>query len=273
VQAFLDSPSHLAYHHGQAVKPGTRNQRLMCLNSFYKFASSYEIDGMLLFSGRSPSFGIKYLKIGSSPKGLTAHEIEQFFAAIPNDTIKGLRDRALFLVFFWAGRRRSEISRLCWRDIEHGVIVEPDGLRRPGVLYHYIAKGRSIENQIAELPTPAWLALYRYLEAAGRLEHMQPDDALFVSTRTDQPNQALTGDYLNALMKHYCKLAGLNPAYNLHALRHTAARLRYEAGSSIQDIQQYLGHSSLATTDVYLKRLSGMADTGARLLHDRFKDL
>jgi integrase len=273
VQSFLDAPSHLKYQHGQPVRPGTRNQRLMCLNSFFKFASTFEIDGMLLFSGRSPTFGLKYIRVGSSPKGLTANELEQFFAAIPKDSIKGLRDRAIFLAFFWTGRRRSEVARLCWRDVEHAIIIGPDGSRHHGIIYHYTAKGRSRETQRAELPTPAWLAIERYLEASGRLEHIQPDDPLFVSTRPDQPNQALTGDYFNALMKYYCKLAGLSPKYSLHSLRHSAAQLRYAAGSSIQDIQHYLGHSSLATTDIYLKRLSGIADVGAKLLEQRFGDL
>ena len=273
VQNFLDAPSHLKYQQGRAVKPGTRNQRLMCLNSFYKFAATFEIDGMLLFEGRSPAFGTSYLKIGSSPKGLSASELSQFFSDIPDDTVKGLRDRSIFLVYFWTGRRRSEIARLTWADLEHVTIVEPDGSRRPGVVYQFIAKGKSRDIQRAELPAPAWNALERYLIASRRLETIQPTDPLFVSTRPDQPNQGLTGDYCNSEFKRYCKLAGLSPAYSLHSLRHTAARLRYEAGSSIQDIQQYLGHSSLATTDVYLKRLSGVADTGAKLLQERFGNL
>src|SRR6266852_793050 len=107
VQNFLDAPSHLSYQHGQAVKPGTRNQRLMCLSSFYRFSATFEVDGMLLFEGRSPTFGWKYLKVGSSPKGLSASELSQFFSVIPTHSLKGLRDRAIFLMFFWTGRRRS----------------------------------------------------------------------------------------------------------------------------------------------------------------------
>jgi site-specific recombinase XerD len=273
VQAFLDAPSHLKYQHGQSVKPGTRNQRLMCLNSFYKFAATFEVDGMLLFEGRSPTFGLRYLRIGSSPKGLSASELSQFFSIIPTNSTKGLRDRALFLMFFWTGRRRSEIARLRWADIEHVTIVEPDGSRRPGVVYQFIAKGKSRDVQRAELPTPAWLALERYLQAANRLDTIQPSDALFTSTRPDQPDRALTGDYFNSEFKRYCRLAGLSPDYSLHSLRHSAARERYSAGSSIQDIQNFLGHSSIGTTDIYLKRLSGISDPGAKLLESRFKDL
>jgi site-specific recombinase XerD len=272
-RAFLDSPSHLQYHHHQPVKAGTRNQRLMCLSSFYRFSSTYIMNGEPLLKTIPPTFGLKYLKVGSSPHALSGEEVKQFFAVIPQDSIRGLRDRAIFLFFFWTGRRRSEIARLCWQDIEQVIIVDPDNSRRPGTVYRFIAKGRSREVQRAELPTPAWNALERYLEASGRLEYMQASDSLFTSTRPSQHHQGLTGDYFNTEMKQYCKLAGLSREYSLHSLRHAAARERYAAGSSIQDIQQFLGHSSIATTDIYLKRLSGVADTGAKLLQARFGDL
>ena len=271
VQAFVNAKSTSRRNLGRDVSPSTKNNRLMCLSSFYRFSATFEVDGTLVFEGRAPTYGIKYMRVGSSPKALSADELSQFFAIIPTNSLKGVRDRAIFLLFFWTGRRRAEIARLRWRDIERAIIVEPDGSRRPGILYHYIAKGHSRETQRAELPAPAWAALERYLNQSGRL--MSPDDPLFASTRSDQVNQALTGDYMNAEMKRYCKLAGLSPTYSLHSLRHTAARLRYEAGSSIQDVQMFLGHSSIGTTDIYLKRLTGISDPGAKLLEQRFKDL
>ena len=273
VQNFVTAKSTSRRNLGREVSPSTRNNRLMALNSFYKFATNYERDGTLLFDGRPPTFGLKYVKTGSSPKGLSSDELKRFFATIPGDSIKGLRDRAIFLVFFWTGRRRSEIARLHWRDIEHAVLIESDGSRRAGVLYSYIAKGHSRDIQRAELPQPAWAAIERYLDQSARIRNMLPNDPLFTSTRTDQPNQALTGDYMNAEFKRYARLAGLDPRYSLHSLRHTAARLRYEAGSSIQDVQLFLGHSSIGTTDIYLKRLTGISDPGAKLLEQRFKDL
>ena len=273
VQAFLNEPSRLRYKQGQQVKPATKNQRLMVLNSFYKYAATYEIHGQQLLEKPAPSLGLKYLKTGPAYKALTADELERFFSAIDNSTITGLRDRALFLTFFWTGRRRSEIARLTWSDIEQAVIVESDGTRRAGVIYRYIAKGKSREVQTSELPAPAWNATLAYLQRAGRLPEMQPEYPVFSSLRPDQPHHALTGGRCNHIFKFYCKRAGLSPSYSLHSLRHCAARLRYEAGSSIQDVQIFLGHSSLATTDVYLKRLTGISDPGAKLLIDRFGTL
>jgi site-specific recombinase XerD len=46
----------------------------------------------------------------------------------------------------------------------------------------------------------------------------------------------------------------------VHVLRHTAAKLRRDAGASIESVSQFLDHSSLAVTSVYLRRLEGEAD-------------
>jgi integrase len=53
--------------------------------------------------------------------------------------------------------------------------------------------------------------------------------------------------------------AGLPPS-GVHILRHTAAKLRREAGESIEAVSQFLDHSSLAVTTVYLRGLEGQGD-------------
>lgn len=46
----------------------------------------------------------------------------------------------------------------------------------------------------------------------------------------------------------------------LHVLRHTAAKLRREAGESVEGVSSFLDHSSLAVTTVYLRRIEGVED-------------
>ena len=55
--------------------------------------------------------------------------------------------------------------------------------------------------------------------------------------------------------------AGLPPT-GVHILRHSAARLRSDAGESIEAVSQILDHSSLAVTTMYLRRLEGQTDEG-----------
>jgi integrase len=51
----------------------------------------------------------------------------------------------------------------------------------------------------------------------------------------------------------------MTPA-GVHIFRHTAAKLRRDAGQSVEEVSQFLDHSSLAVTSVYLRRLEGDRD-------------
>ncbi|MDQ3688839.1 MAG: tyrosine-type recombinase/integrase [Chloroflexota bacterium] len=55
---------------------------------------------------------------------------------------------------------------------------------------------------------------------------------------------------------------GAHPPRLPHVLRHSAAKLRRDAGASIEDVQSLLGHPSLAMTATYLRRLEGEEDAG-----------
>ena len=46
----------------------------------------------------------------------------------------------------------------------------------------------------------------------------------------------------------------------VHVFRHTAAKLRRDAGEMVEEVSRFLDHSSLAVTNVYLRRLEGQAD-------------
>jgi site-specific recombinase XerD len=66
-------------------------------------------------------------------------------------------------------------------------------------------------------------------------------------------------------LQRYFRLAGLEPA-GVHVLRHSAAKLRRDAGESVEEVSRFLDHSSLAVTTVYLRRLEGQADAGSARL-------
>ena len=61
--------------------------------------------------------------------------------------------------------------------------------------------------------------------------------------------------------RRYLEKAGPPPA-GLHVLRHSAAKLRRDAGESIEEVPGFLDHSSLAVTTTYLRRLEGQEDPG-----------
>jgi len=59
------------------------------------------------------------------------------------------------------------------------------------------------------------------------------------------------------------KKAGLPPA-GVHVFRHSAAKLRRDAGESVEEVSRFLDHSSLAVTTTYLRRLEGQEDRSWR---------
>ena len=61
-------------------------------------------------------------------------------------------------------------------------------------------------------------------------------------------------------MNPHSLASGLPPG-GVHLFRHSAAKLRREAGQSVEEVSQFLDHSSLAVTSVYLRQLEGDRDT------------
>ena len=79
------------------------------------------------------------------------------------------------------------------------------------------------------------------------------------------PTSAHTGGVSSgtvyANFRRYLRAAELPPS-GLHILRHSAAKLRRDAGESIEDVSRVLDHSSLAVTSTYLRQLEGEGDPG-----------
>jgi len=218
-------------------------------------------------------------------------EARALLQAIPRDTMQGLRDYALFLCYLATGRRNSEVRTLKWEAFEGAGDGERQfGERQAGerVWYRWSGKGKSDKRY--ECPLPVWQAIHAYLKAAGRLEGIRSDDFIFtalsdhaarlpnVSGKIAVVNEVndriadgetwrpgltpLSMHEVGRLLKRYARLGGLDPGkVKVHTLRHTAAMLRKESGASLEEICQFLCHSSLAVTQIYLHEVEGKKDT------------
>jgi site-specific recombinase XerD len=288
VEDFLHRPSISPRNRGEPPSISTMNQRLAILSSFYKFAATFTITGpdgrpQTLLQRPSPTLGLRHRKPDRKYRAFSDDELDRFFDVIPTDTVKGLRDRAIFLLYFWTARRREEIARLRWGDIEQCTIRDDNGRTRQGWRYRFYGKGARGQEDIAELPAPAKAAIDRYLIAARRMNHMRPDDPLFVAIGPEQgggkPGVSLPRDDRTPLtsraiahaLKTYARQAGVDAErLSIHSWRHTAAQNRYAAGEDVRSLQMLLRHSNIATTDIYVRRLAGTADPGASLLEERY---
>ena len=108
------------------------------------------------------------------------------------------------------------------------------------------------------MPTSALLATVTTLSDAGKdLRTMAREESLWQAGATQR---GVTSGTFYCRLRGYQEAAGL-PSSGVHVLRHTAAKLRREAGESVESVSQFLDHSSLAVTTIYLRRLEGQRDT------------
>jgi site-specific recombinase XerD len=242
----LVSPAHvLAWAHGigasgREPSSATVGARIACLSSFYRFLIRMNI------GASNPCDALERPRtVQSVARGLSAEEVRRLLAVVPG-TVAGRRDRALLLIFVLTGRRRSEVIGLTAGDIS----VE-------GETAYYTYRGKGGKRGRRELPGPAYEALCATLADAGlSLADMEPTAPLW---QAGAGTRGITSGTFYSRFRRYLRAAGL-PLSGLHILRHTAAKLRRDAGASIEAVSSFLDHSSLAVTSVYLRRLEGETD-------------
>jgi integrase len=174
--------------------------------------------------------------------------VQKLLAVIPNTSV-GLRDRAIILTLVLTGRRRAEVLGMKAGDLS----MEDNRT-------YYTYRGKGGKRGRRELPQPALDAIQAALAAFGRdMATMAPEEPLWPSS--SQNPKGLTSGTFYGNLQRYFRQAGMKPA-GVHIFRHTAAKLRRDAGESVEDVSQFLDHSSLAVTTVYLRRLEGERDQG-----------
>jgi len=236
-----------AYAHGvglsgRSPSSVTVGARIACISSFYRFLIRM---GMVV---SNPCDALERPKTQQSlARGLSAEQVRSLLAVIPDD-VSGRRDRAIVLTLVLTGRRRTEVLNLKASDISID-----DGR----AFYSYRGKGGKQGRR--ELPRPAYDALLVTLVDIGKsLVTMNPEESLW---QTGTLPSGLSSATFYARFRRYLAAAGLPPS-GIHILRHSAAKLRREAGESIESVSQFLDHSSLAVTTIYLRRLEGQEDAG-----------
>ncbi len=97
-----------------------------------------------------------------------------------------------------------------------------------------------------------------WMPSASIWATMKPEESLWPSSADS--GRGITSGTFYGNMRPYFRVSGLPPA-GVHIFRHSAAKLRREAGESVEQVSRFLDHSSLAVTTVYLRQLEGDRDT------------
>lgn len=167
------------------------------------------------------------------PRVLSAAEIEKLIAAAGND-IFGVRDRAAVELMFSSGLRVSELVSL---DIES---LDLD-MREVRVM------GKGGKERVVPMGSYAVEALQYYLSRRHELKPLPECRALLLN----RFGRRITTRAVEQNLEKLARAAGLSGAVSPHKLRHSFATELLAGGADIRSVQEMLGHSSLAATQIY----------------------
>ena len=169
-----------------------------------------------------------------APVILTVDEVQSLLAQPEGKNAKELRDKAMLELLYATGIRVSELISLKLNDINLsvGFLVCRDGQRERTIPF-----GKK-----------ATKALTAYLEQA-RLELLKGQESDWLFTNCN--GKAMTRQGFWKIIKYYGEKAGIQTDITPHSLRHSFAAHLLRSGADIQAVQAMLGHSDMATTQVY----------------------
>lgn len=181
------------------------------------------------------------------PKGESTHmkflpydKVQQLLSQPAIGTVEGLRDKAILEVLFSTGLRVSELVSLDRQQVdierrEFGVIGKG---RRPRVVFLSDQAAHWLEKYLATR-RDGWEPMF--IRYSGKKPHRMSDGGeMRLSTRGVQ-----------RILEQYCKKARLPIRISPHGLRHSFATDLLSNGAGLRDVQEMLGHKSIATTQIY----------------------
>lgn len=226
----------------------TQNYHLIALRSFLKFCAKRNIPAL-------PADKIELARTHRKQVTfLNEEEINRLFDQPKIDTIIGLRDRAILELLFSTGLRVSELV---------GLDKDYINLKRR----EFMVRGKGQKDRPIFISEEAANWVQCYLDK--RQDTTRP---LFIrysgSKQVDLSGNyhRLTARSVQRLVARYALLAGITKHVSPHTLRHSFATDLIMNGSDLRSVQAMLGHSNIATTQIY----THMTDPHLKEVHEKF---
>ena len=171
------------------------------------------------------------------PKAISIEQVTALLAATDGDDVQRLRDKALLELLYATGARVSEVVNLNVDD----VLVEVfDSVR---------LTGKGDKQRIVPVGSFARTAVSDYLVRARPMlsARGRSTPALFLGLR----GQRVSRQNAWLIIRAAAERAGLTVPVSPHTLRHSFATHLLAGGADVRVVQELLGHSSVATTQIY----------------------
>ena len=229
ISELADYPAWLT---AQDLAPASISRHVVSLKMFFRYL---QLEGAL---GENQAELLGTQKLWQRvPTVLSPSEIDALLmgAAAPRPLWR--RDRAMLELLYATGCRVSELSLLRARDLHLGE-------------RYCLCHGKGDKQRVVPLGRRAVAAVELYLqyERPGLAERREPPSQfLLLSSRGGR----LRRERIWELIKLYAKLAGCASELSPHSLRHSFATHLLAGGADLRQVQEMLGHASIATTQIY----------------------
>lgn len=231
------------------LQKNTLNYHLIALRSFLKWCSKRNIEAL-------PPEKIELAKVSRKEVTfLSKEELNNLFAQPDLSKLAGKRDRAILELLFSSGLRVSELV---------GLNKEHINLKRK----EFTVRGKGQKDRPIFISDEAAKWLQEYIESRN-----DTIPALFLNhTRATQKAdrtgnyQRLTARSVQRMVAKYALLAGITKHVSPHTLRHSFATDLLMNGADLRSVQSLLGHSNIATTQIY----THVTDPHLKEVHKKF---
>jgi integrase/recombinase XerD len=169
------------------------------------------------------------------PKAISIEQVSALLAATDGEDVQQLRDKALLELLYATGARVSEVVNLNVDDV-----VDLEMVR---------LTGKGDKQRIVPVGSYARAALDAYLVRARPVLSVRgrATPALFLGVR----GQRVSRQNAWLIIRAAAERAGLDVEVSPHTLRHSFATHLLAGGADVRVVQELLGHSSVATTQIY----------------------
>lgn len=221
----------------RANTPRTRNARLAAFKSFFRFLEY-----------RAPACLNVALQVHAIPSKrmeqplvdyLTRAELQALLDAPDRRSVSGVRDRAMLHLAYAGGLRVSELTGLRLADVSQPAMDT----------IHVMGKGRR------ERVLPLWKETQSVLRDWLRIRPPSKDEVVFLNARREAIGRHGFASRLATHIKTAQRSAPTLARKHVtpHVLRHTCAIHTLEATGDIRRVALWLGHSSVLSTEIYLR--------------------
>lgn len=173
---------------------------------------------------------------------LTQAEVRALLAAASNRSSSGIRLRAMIGVMYGAGLRLAEALALETRDVD----TQAGTIR--------VRNGKGSKSRLVGIDPQGAALLDRWLDRR-RSYGLNGRTPIFCTYEVGKLGQPIDPRYVRLALARAGARAGIEKRVHPHGLRHSLAFDLAQQGVPTHQIQQQLGHGSLAVTDRYVRHL------------------